>query len=220
LTSSVPPSRFAAWTRRFQKLAGDLVESHEDQVFLVLTLVIGATVGLVIVAFIVLSERLGVGYGHVGEALNGRMALQMMALLVVPKILATTTCYSSGNAGGIFGPSLFIGAMMGGGVGSIVHQLFPDQTATAGAYALVGMGATFAGIIRVPITSIIMIRPGDDGERHCGRLQLPGGEVGAELLTEPLAPSHPSPSATAGSGTPSANEVQTSARPPSPRRGS
>jgi chloride channel protein, CIC family len=100
---------------------------------------------------------LGVGYGVVGEALNGHMLVGAMALLVCLKLLATTTCYASGNAGGIFGPSLFIGAMMGGAVGGVAHMLMPDYTGSAGAYALVGMGAAFAGIIRVPLTSVIMI---------------------------------------------------------------
>ncbi len=71
--------------------------------------------------------------------------------------MATATSYSSGNAGGIFGPALFIGAMLGGAVGQIAHSLAPDHTGTAGAYALVGMGAAFAGIVRTPMTSVIMI---------------------------------------------------------------
>ncbi|HEY1493718.1 MAG TPA: chloride channel protein [Candidatus Solibacter sp.] len=100
---------------------------------------------------------LGVGYGYVGQALNGQMLIGAMALLVCLKIVATSTCYASGNAGGIFGPSLFIGAMMGGAVGGVAHTLLPDYTGSAGAYALVGMGAAFAGIIRVPLTSVIMI---------------------------------------------------------------
>ena len=102
-------------------------------------------------------DVLGVGYSHVSEALNGQMTLQVMALLVVLKLLATTSCYGTGNAGGIFGPSLFIGAMLGGAVGTLAHQLLPDFTGGVGAYALVGMGALFAGIVRVPLTSVIMI---------------------------------------------------------------
>ena len=78
-------------------------------------------------------------------------------LLVGLKIVATAVCYSSGNAGGIFGPSLFIGAMIGGAVGSVAHHFFPAVTAGPGAYALVGMGACFAGVIRTPLTSVIMI---------------------------------------------------------------
>jgi CIC family chloride channel protein len=102
-------------------------------------------------------QVLGVGYGFVGEALNGQIVLRTMALLVALKIVATATCYASGNAGGIFGPALFIGAMMGGTVGGVAHLLMPDYTGSVGAYALVGMGAAFAGIVRVPLTSVIMI---------------------------------------------------------------
>jgi len=100
---------------------------------------------------------LGVGYGYVGQALNGQMVLGTMAILVALKLVATATCYASGNAGGIFGPSLFIGAMLGGAVGGLVHLLLPDYTGGVGAYALVGMGAAFAGIVRVPLTSVIMV---------------------------------------------------------------
>lgn len=102
-------------------------------------------------------QVLGVGYGYVGEALNGRMAFQLMALLVLLKLLAVTTAYATGNAGGIFGPSLFIGAMLGGTVGTVAHHFFPLYTATPGAYALVGMGAVFAGVVRTPMTSVLMI---------------------------------------------------------------
>ena len=102
-------------------------------------------------------QVLGVGYGYVGDALNGRMALQLMVLLVGLKLIAVTTSYASGNAGGIFGPALFIGAMLGGSVGTVAHRLFPAYTANPGAYALVGMGTAFAGIVRAPMTSVLMI---------------------------------------------------------------
>jgi CIC family chloride channel protein len=102
-------------------------------------------------------QVLGVGYVYVSQALNGQMALKLMALLVVLKLVATATCYASGNSGGIFGPSLFLGAMLGGAFGGAAHLLMPDYTASVGAYALVGMGTAFAGIIRVPLTSVIMI---------------------------------------------------------------
>jgi CIC family chloride channel protein len=85
------------------------------------------------------------------------MALRLMALLVVLKLITVTTSYASGNAGGIFGPALFIGAMLGGCVGTWAHHFFPAHTATPGAYALVGMGALFAGIVRAPMTSVVMI---------------------------------------------------------------
>ena len=102
-------------------------------------------------------EVLGVGYVRVGQALNGQMALKLMALLIVLKLVTVVVAYSSGNAGGIFAPALFIGAMVGGAVGSVAHMLLPGETATPGAYALVGMGAAFAGIVRAPMTSVIMI---------------------------------------------------------------
>ncbi len=114
----------------------------------------GLTVGLL---SLIAPGVLGVGYNLVSDALNGQLALQMMLLLLVLKIIATATCYSSGNAGGVFGPSLFIGAMLGGVVGQAAHTLVPDHTGNAGAYALVGMGAAFAGIVRSPMTSVIMI---------------------------------------------------------------
>jgi CIC family chloride channel protein len=102
-------------------------------------------------------QVLGVGYGFVGDALNGRMAFHLMILLLLLKLFAVTTSYASGNAGGIFGPSLFLGAMMGGVVGAAAHHLFPLATATPGAYALVGMGAVFAGVVRAPMTSVLII---------------------------------------------------------------
>ena len=114
--------------------------------------------GLVVgVSSLAVPAVLGVGYGYVNDALNGTMAIQIMALLVVLKLIAVTTSYSSGNAGGIFGPSLFIGAMVGGTVGYVANAIAPELTASPGAYALVGMGTAFAGILRVPMTSVIMI---------------------------------------------------------------
>lgn len=114
----------------------------------------GLTVGLI--GYFV-PEVMGVGYNYVERVLNGDVVLKMVVLLAILKIVATAVCYSSGNAGGIFGPALFIGAMMGASVGGVAHAVFPDSTAGAGAYALVGMGAAFAGIVRTPLTSVIMI---------------------------------------------------------------
>ena len=102
-------------------------------------------------------EVLGVGYDYVDRVLGGDFPVKTVALMALLKIVATPVCYSSGNAGGIFGPSLFIGAMIGGTVGGVAHTLFPMVTASPGAYALVGMGAAFAGIVRTPMTSVIMI---------------------------------------------------------------
>jgi CIC family chloride channel protein len=114
----------------------------------------GVTVGLM--GWFV-PQVLGVGYVYVGAALNSTMAFKLMALLVALKLFAVTVSYASGNAGGIFGPSLFLGAMLGGAIGSVAHHYLPGYTASPGAYALVGMGALFAGIVRAPMTSVLMI---------------------------------------------------------------
>jgi CIC family chloride channel protein len=102
-------------------------------------------------------QVLGVGYDYVDRVLGGDFPVKTVAMLALLKIVATPVCYGTGNAGGIFGPSLFVGAMIGGTVGSVAHSLLPGVTANPGAYALVGMGAAFAGIVRTPMTSVIMI---------------------------------------------------------------
>lgn len=110
-------------------------------------------------------DLFGVGYGDVywvstmsvNQALLGEIALQALIILLVLKIVATSLTLGSGSSGGIFAPSLFIGAMVGGAFGTFAHQLFPSLIATSGAYALVGMAAVFAGAARAPITSIIML---------------------------------------------------------------
>jgi len=114
--------------------------------------------GLVIGLILLLSPAImGVGYDYVDRALNGDLLLRSMVLLGALKLVATLVSYASGNAGGIFGPSLYIGAMAGGALGIIVHRVAPFPTAVPGAYALVGMGTLFAGIIRAPMTSVFMI---------------------------------------------------------------
>ncbi|MGA3187580.1 MAG: chloride channel protein [Bryobacteraceae bacterium] len=102
-------------------------------------------------------EVMGAGYHYIDGVLNGDVVVKVLFILAALKIIATAVCYSSGNAGGIFGPSLFIGAMVGGAFGGVAHHLFPAYTAGPGAYALVGMGVAFAGIVRTPLTSVIMI---------------------------------------------------------------
>ena len=100
---------------------------------------------------------MGVGYDYVDQALNGGLVLKTMALFCFLKLAATIVSYASGNAGGIFAPSLYIGAMAGGSLGLLVHRFAPFPTADPGAYALVGMGTLFAGVIRAPMTSVFMI---------------------------------------------------------------
>ena len=103
----------------------------------------------------------GVGYGHenspVDLALVSEIGLGMLFVLVVLKMVATSITIGSGGSGGVFAPSLFIGAMLGGAFGEVMHSNFSTITAPSGAYALVGMGAVFAGTARAPITAIVML---------------------------------------------------------------
>lgn len=114
----------------------------------------GLAIGVII---IFVPEVMGVGYEHIDQALNGGLGLQALALLCLVKLVATVISYASGNAGGIFAPSLFLGAMAGGAMGIVVQQVGLFPSGDPGAYALVGMGALFAGIIRAPMTSVFMI---------------------------------------------------------------
>jgi CIC family chloride channel protein len=117
----------------------------------------GFGIGLILLAF---PEVAAVGYEHIDQALNGGLVLSAMVLLCVVKGGATILSYSTGNAGGIFAPSLFLGAMVGGAMGLVVQWLAPMVNVPVGepgAYALVGMGTLFAGIIRAPMTSVFMI---------------------------------------------------------------
>ena len=114
----------------------------------------GLMVGLL---FVTAPQAMGVGYEYVDQALNGGLVLNMMVLMCAAKLVATILSYASGNAGGIFGPALYLGAMTGGAMGVLIQTFAPFPTSEPGAYALVGMGALFAGIIRAPMTSVIMI---------------------------------------------------------------
>jgi CIC family chloride channel protein len=114
----------------------------------------GAIIGVV---GIWLPHIFGVGYEAINEALNGTMIWYFMVILVVVKIAAVSVTIGSGGSGGVFAPSLFIGAMLGGAVGTVVHNLWPASTAGPGAYALVGMGAVVAAGTHAPITAILII---------------------------------------------------------------
>ena len=90
-------------------------------------------------------------------ALTGTMPLLFMVVLCVLKLAATVSSYSSGGSGGIFAPSLFIGSMLGGAVGYLDVMVFHHPADSIGAFAVVGMGAVFAGIVRAPMTSILIV---------------------------------------------------------------
>ena len=99
------------------------------------------------------------GYGWIQEAINGshNMTIQLMLILCFGKILATTFTISSGGSGGVFAPSLYIGAMLGGAFGLACHNMFPNTITQPEAFVLVGMGGFFAGVARVPLTAILMV---------------------------------------------------------------
>jgi len=102
-------------------------------------------------------QVMGDGYDYMNVVLNGGgIALAMFVLLFL-KILATSITLGSGGAGGIFAPSLFIGAMLGGAFGSAAHRLLPDLTAGSGAYATVGIGAFLAAATHAPMTAIFLL---------------------------------------------------------------
>jgi CIC family chloride channel protein len=115
-----------------------------------------ATVGGLLVGLIAiqLPQVYGVGYTTITSALSGNLPVLTMGALVFAKIIATSLTIGSGGSGGVFAPSLFLGAMTGGFFG---HQYFPDATASSGAYALVTMGAVVAATTHAPISAIIII---------------------------------------------------------------
>jgi chloride channel protein, CIC family len=112
---------------------------------------------------------LGDGYASLSSALLGELSLRVMLALLAAKLLATVCCYASGGAGGIFAPVLFVGAMLGGAFGQLDRALLDHPGTELGAFALVGMGAFFAAVIRAPITSVLIIFE----LTHCYGLILP-----------------------------------------------
>jgi CIC family chloride channel protein len=99
----------------------------------------------------------GGGYHVVEESLSGMLPVRVLLALGLAKLVATVFSYSSGGAGGIFAPSLFMGAMLGGAFGALDRTFFDHGAESMGAFALVGMGATFCGTIRAPMTSVLII---------------------------------------------------------------
>jgi CIC family chloride channel protein len=115
----------------------------------------GLLIGLI--AFLGFPQVMGAGYDSMDQAMHGQYAWKVLAILAVLKILATTLSFVSGTPGGMFAPTLFIGAMLGGAVGDIERLFFPYLTASTGTYVLVGMGVLFAGFLRAPMTSVFMV---------------------------------------------------------------
>ncbi len=99
----------------------------------------------------------GVGYDSIAESVYDDMPLKLMLLLIPLKMIASSLTLGSGGSGGIFAPSLVLGALIGGSFGHLISYIFPEMGIEPGAYALVGMAAFFAGVARAPITSIILL---------------------------------------------------------------
>jgi CIC family chloride channel protein len=117
-----------------------------------------ASGGLIVgVVAIVYPHIMGVGYDTIRVLFDGQLALRVMLLLVALKIAGTAITIGSGGSGGVFAPSLFIGAMLGGAFGTIANHFFPDMTASTGAYALVGMAAVNAASTLAPLSAIIIL---------------------------------------------------------------
>jgi len=100
---------------------------------------------------------LGLGYGVITDAISNQFTFKLMIILLFLKILAFSLSLGSGGSGGSIVPSLFVGAMLGGAFGTAANGFFPGMIAEAGAYALVGMGAVFAGTARAPLTAILIL---------------------------------------------------------------
>ncbi|WAL68678.1 chloride channel protein [Amycolatopsis cynarae] len=106
---------------------------------------------------LLLPEMYGVGYPVLQNAVQGRYVLGFLLLLLAGKILATSLTIGIGGSGGVFAPSLFIGAMGGTAFGIAAHTALPGLTASPGVYGLIGMGAAFASAARAPITAVVIL---------------------------------------------------------------
>src|SRR5579864_8525352 len=115
----------------------------------------GLLIGLI--GWLGFPQVMGAGYEFMDQAMHNQFTWRMLAALAGLKILATTLSFVSGTPGGMFAPTLFIGAMLGGAVGGIERHFFPLLTVSTGTYALVGMGVLFAAFLRVPMTSVFMV---------------------------------------------------------------
>jgi len=104
-----------------------------------------------------LPQVIGGGYGFIQQAIFGQAVLWIMILAVFGKMVTTALTIGSGGSGGVFGPSLFIGGMIGGVIGHLGHLLFPGVVTQPGAYVLVGMASFFAGVASAPIGALLMV---------------------------------------------------------------
>ena len=117
--------------------------------------VAGFLIGLI--GYLGFPQVMGAGYEFVDRAMHEQYAWQILGIMAGLKILATTISFVSGTPGGMFAPTLFIGAMLGGFVGGLEQYLFPHLVVAPAVYALVGIGVLFAGFLRAPMTSVFMV---------------------------------------------------------------
>ncbi|NKB68715.1 MAG: CBS domain-containing protein [Candidatus Latescibacteria bacterium] len=133
------------------------VRRHFDGVALPRYMV-AALGGLLVGAIGLLDVRsLGGGFWVIQEGLDGRLGLQAFAVLALLKMISSSCTVGSGGSGGLFGPSLFIGSMLGGAVGMVGHQYFPDIVQQPAAYMVVGMASFFAGVANTPLAALIIV---------------------------------------------------------------
>jgi len=114
----------------------------------------GLALGLLL---LVVPQMYGVGYPVLESGVSGRFAIGVLLLLLVAKVFATSLTIGIGGSGGVFAPSLFIGGMLGAAFGQAAVIVLPDIAGPPGAFALIGMGAVFAGASRAPITAVLML---------------------------------------------------------------
>jgi CIC family chloride channel protein len=117
--------------------------------------VAGLLIGLI--AWLGAPQVMGAGYEYIDQAMHGQFTWQFLAVLAGLKMVATLLSFVSGTPGGMFAPTLFVGAMLGAAVGGAEHVFLPQLLASPGTYALVGMGVLFAGFLRAPMTSVFMV---------------------------------------------------------------
>jgi len=125
------------WTRYFQPLL--------------------AAVGIGLIGFLGAPQVMGAGYEYIDQAMHDQFTWKMLAILALLKIVATTLSFVTGTPGGMFAPTLFVGAMLGGAIGGLERHFYPALIGSTGTYALVGMGVLFAGFLRAPMTSVFMV---------------------------------------------------------------
>jgi chloride channel protein, CIC family len=115
--------------------------------------------GLIVgaIAYFGAPQVMGPGYNVIDQAMHGQFTWKFLLALALLKIVATTISFSSGTPGGMFAPTLFIGAMLGASIGTFEKIFFPGFPISVGSYALVGMGVLFAAFLRVPLTSVFMV---------------------------------------------------------------